>query len=142
MQYHLKEIMMSYPLTFSQYQKGLENGKFLGLTCDECGAYTFPPRGVCSKCGSQRTQVTEIQGKGTIRTFTIIRVAPEGMNPPYIVAIVELDQGPWVMGNVVGLNPDDLDMDLIGSKVIMASQPVKGDLFAREDIRVLTFHVA
>jgi uncharacterized OB-fold protein len=72
----------------------------------------------------------------------VIRVAPEGMTPPYAIVIVELEQGPWVMGNIIGLNPDQLSLDLIGRKVIMGSQPVKGDMFTREDIRVLTFHVA
>ena len=133
---------MSYTLTFSQYHEGLKKGKFLGLKCDDCGAYTFPPLGVCSNCGSSSMQVTEIEDRGTIRTFTVIRVAPEGMTPPYVVVIVELEQGPWVMGNILGLNPDQLSLDLIGRKVIMGSQPVKGDMFTREDIRILTFHVA
>ncbi|MDH5363732.1 MAG: zinc ribbon domain-containing protein, partial [Dehalococcoidia bacterium] len=43
---------MDYKLTFSTYRDALKEGKLLGLKCNQCGAYTAPPRKVCSKCGS------------------------------------------------------------------------------------------
>jgi uncharacterized OB-fold protein len=130
---------MEYKLTFEQYQKGLAEGKFLGLKCGKCDAYTFPPQGVCTECGDQDMEVTEMKGKGTLRNFTVIRVAPEGMKPPYIVAMVELDEGPWATGNLMEMNLEEADMSLIGRKVKLGSRAFKSDPRAEEDSYVLTF---
>lgn len=133
---------MEYKLTFEQYQQGLNKGKFLGLRCEGCSAYTFPPQGICSDCGGKELKVAEMKGEGTVRTFTVVRVAPEGMRPPYIVAMVELEEGPWITGNVVNTNPDEADMSLIGQKVKLGSQLVEGTGDSEEEIRVLTFALA
>ena len=131
---------MEYPLGFEQYQQGLEKGRFLGLKCDTCDAYTFPPRGVCGDCGGSALKVAEMKGKGTLRSFTVIRVAPEGMQPPYIVALVELDEGPWAIGNLVDINPDEADMGLMGRRVRLGSQIVKQDIPGDEpNPQVLSF---
>ncbi len=130
---------MDYTLTFEQYQQGLNKGKFLGLRCENCGTVTFPSQGVCRECGGKNLKVTEMTGEGTIRTFTVIRVAPEGMKPPYIVAMVELDEGAWAMGNLEDMNPEEADMSLIGRRVTLGSQVVGKDATSGEDRRVLTF---
>jgi uncharacterized OB-fold protein len=67
-------------------------------------------------------EVVELKGEGTLRTFTVIRVAPEGMKAPYIVAMVELNEGPWAVGNLVNLDPNDADIGLMGKKVKLESQ--------------------
>lgn len=72
----------------------------------------------------------EVTGRGTIRTFTVIRVAPEGKQPPYVLALIELEQGPWVMGLLAGREPEEADMGLIGRRVRLISQPVDGLLIA------------
>jgi len=130
---------MDYKLTFDQYQKGLERGEFLGLQCHICHTVMFPPLGVCRNCSGTDLEVTRMSGKGTLRTFTVIRVAPEGMKPPYVVAMAELDEGAWTVGNLVDINPDDADMSLIGKRVKLGSQAVKGDTFSAGDSRVITF---
>jgi len=130
---------MDYKLTFDQYQQGLEKGKFLGLKCNGCKAVTFPPMAVCRGCNGTDLEITEMAGRGTLRTFTVIRVAPEGMSPPYVVAMAETDEGAWVMGNIVDINPGDADMGLIGKRIIFGSHIVKGDIYSTGDSRVITF---
>ena len=130
---------MEYRLTFEHYQKGLESGKFLGLKCGDCGTYAFPPQGICKNCAGENLKVAEIKGDGTLRSFTVIRVAPEGMKPPYIVALVELKEGAWTIGNLVDINPDEAEVDLIGRKVKLGSRSVKQGVDSEEDLRVLTF---
>jgi uncharacterized OB-fold protein len=130
---------MEYKLTFNHYQQGLEQGKFLGLKCNSCGSFIFPPAAVCRECGSIDLTCTELSGQGTLRTFTVIRVAPEGKKPPYIVAMAELDEGPWALGNLVDMNPEETDMGLIGRRVTLGSHVVKGDIYSTGDTRVLTF---
>jgi uncharacterized protein len=129
---------MEYPLTITQYQQALMEGKFLGLHCESCGAYTIPPLGVCRSCGGLKLSQTEIKGEGIIRTFTVIRIAPEGIPAPYILAMVELVQGSWVIGRIIGLEVDQADMGLIGQKVRLNIQPLK-DPRATADQVILTF---
>jgi len=130
---------MEYKLTFHHYQEGLEQGKFLGLKCTACDSVIFPPAAVCRECGSTDLTPAELSGQGAIRTFTVIRVAPEGKKPPYIVAMAELDEGPWALGNLVDMNPEEADMDLIGKRVTLGSHVVKGDTYSTDDTHVLTF---
>ena len=133
---------MDYKLTYDQYQQGLEEGKLLGLKCNGCNAVTFPPRALCRECNGSDLNITGIEGHGTLRTFTVIRVAPEGMAPPYVVAMAEIDEGAWVMGNLVDIDPDDADMSLIGKKVKLGSRIVKGNTYSGGDSRVVTFSLA
>ncbi len=130
---------MGYKLTYDQFVQGLEQGNLLGLVCNSCGAATCPPLGVCRACGAQDQRVAEMSGVGTVRTFTVVRVAPEGRTPPYVVAMVELDEGPWVMGNLEDLA--SADMDVIGKKVKVGSRPVQTKFPAQENQRSLTFHL-
>jgi uncharacterized OB-fold protein len=116
---------MEYPLTYAQYQQGLSEGRLLGLLCQSCGAYTFPPLGVCRACGGRELNPAEIESRGFIRTFTVIRVAPEGIQPPYIIVMVELVQGSWVIGRLISLEVEQADMELVGKKVRLEIQPLK-----------------
>ena len=109
--------MKDYPLTYIEYKQGLSENRLLGLKCTDCGSITSPPNGVCGSCGNPRMEVETLVAKGCIRTFTVIRVAPQGFNPPYIVAMVELEDGPWVMGNVIGIDPETADMNLMDREV-------------------------
>ena len=130
---------MQYPLTFERYQEGLRNGKFLGLKCQNCSTYTFPAQMVCSSCGRSEMDVSEMKGEGTIRSFTVVRVAPEGLEPHYIVAMVELDEGPWATGNLFVQEPGEMNMSLIGRKVRLGSQPYRATSGSEEEARVLAF---
>jgi len=108
---------MAYPLTHKEYYEGLKDGKLLGLKCKECGGITVPPKISCLNCCCTDLEITELSGGAEIKTYTVIRVAPEGFEPPYVVAMAELDEGPWLMGNLVGVDPDSVGMDIIGKKV-------------------------
>ena len=132
---------MQYPLTFEQYQDGLRNGKFLGVKCKKCSDYTFPVQMVCSGCGYSEWAVIEMNGEGTLRSYTAIRVAPEGMKPHYIVAMVELDEGPWVTGNLLVRETEETNMSLIGRRVKLGSQPYRVEPQPDGNMHVLTFHL-
>jgi len=132
---------MEYRLTFGQYQKGLEQGEFLGLKCNKCQVVTFPPQSVCRNCNGMDLETIDLSGNGTLRTFTVIRVAPEGRKPPYVVAMAELEEGAWVIGNLIGIPPDDADMGLIGKRIKMGSRVQEGDTYSTDDFRVITFEL-
>lgn len=133
---------MSHPLILKDHVESVGQGRFTGLVCGDCGAKTFPARSVCASCGSRRLETTEIKGPGIIRTFTVIRVAPAGFEPPYIVALVELSEGPWVMGNLDGVDPDQAGPDLIGRTVTMGSRELSLPTYGADSCRALTFSLS
>lgn len=132
-----------YKLTHNEYFTALKENHLLGLKCIGCGTVTVPPKATCEQCSSTDLEVTSLAGEGEIRTFTVIRVAPEGLQAPYIVVLVELGEGPWLMGNLHGIEPDRASMDLIGKrvklghKVVAQTQYTAGEgvvpLFSLED---------
>jgi uncharacterized OB-fold protein len=130
---------MNHTLTYDQYQQGLEQGTFLGLKCRRCNAVTFPPMAVCRECGASECDVSKLKGEGKLRTFTVIRVAPEGVKPPYVVAMAELDEGPWVLGNLVDVVADEADMSLIGKRVKLGTKVTPGDVYSKKNAQVITF---
>ncbi len=126
---------MEYKLTFKDYNEALKKNKLLGLKCNECGAITVPPKMVCHQCTSPDMDVVELGGKGKIQTFTTVYVAPEGRQGecPYIIVLVELDEGPWIMGNLIDIDPSEATMELIGKRVRMGHKIFPGDKYSAGD---------
>ena len=119
---------MEYKLTFKDYNEALKENKLLGLKCQDCDSITVPPKMVCRKCTSTNMEVVELKGTGKIQTFTTVNVASEGRENeiPYTIVLVQLDEGPWIMGNLTGIDPAKVTIeDLIDKKVKME----KGDTF-------------
>lgn len=110
------------------YERGLKEGKLLGLKCQDCGAVTCPPMAVCRKCGSRKLEAVELSGRGELMTFTIIRVPPEGMEGPYIVSLVRTEEGPWVMGRLEA--GGEAGQELLGRKVRLSGAYVWSDKYS------------
>jgi len=112
---------MEYTLTFDEYNRALKKNRLLGLKCTACDAVIAPPVMICPACGAGALEVTELGGRGIIQTFTVNFVAALGREceVPYTVVLVELDEGPWIMGNLVDVDPAVVNMDIIGKRVKM-----------------------
>lgn len=128
---------MTYPLTHGEFYQGLKEGKLLALQCKNCAAYTVPPKICCMECGSPDVEVTQLSGKGEIRTYTVIRVAPQGFQAPYIVALAEMNEGPWLMGNLEGFDPDGVKENITGMKIKIGHRVIPpADYTAGEGVAV------
>ena len=123
---------MEQKLIFKDYNEALKQDRLLGLKCRDCGAITLPPAMVCQQCSGKDLEVAEMKGSGKIRTFTTVFVAAEGREDevPYIIVMVELDEGPWIMGNLDGVDPKEASMELIGKKVKMGHKVFPGDKYS------------
>ena len=131
---------MEHKLGFKQYNEALKQNKLLGLKCKQCSTITVPPRIACSKCAGTDMDIVELSGKGKIQTFTTVFVAPEGREAecPYVIVMTELDEGPWIMGNLTGIDPNKVTMDIMGKKVKMGHAVFPGDKYsAGEEARPL-----
>lgn len=122
---------MEYVLTADKYADALRKGKFLGLTCKQCGAYTVPPQKVCSGCHSEDMEMVELSRKGVVKSFTVIYTAAEGFTAPYIVGLIELAEGPWVTASIIDFDPAKATMEnLIGRKGRIDYKEVLADQFS------------
>ncbi|MEM2865721.1 MAG: Zn-ribbon domain-containing OB-fold protein [Candidatus Hadarchaeales archaeon] len=110
------------------YERGLKEGKLLGLKCQDCGAVTCPPMAACRKCGSRRLEAVELSGRGELMTFTVIRVPPEGMEGPYIVCLVRTEEGPWVMGRLEA--EGEAEQEWLGRRVRLSGAYVWSDKYS------------
>jgi hypothetical protein len=123
---------MEYKLTFREYNKALKKDKLLGLKCNACGNITCPPKMTCQECASTDLEVVELSGKGKIQTFTSVYVAPENRanEAPYTIVLVELDEGPWIMGNLIDIDPAKVGIELIGREVKLGHKVFPGDKYS------------
>lgn len=122
-----------YALTHDRYFAALKENRLMGLICHDCGGITTPPKATCDQCSGIALETVELSGNGAIRTYTVIRVAPEGVEAPYIVVLVELDEGPWLMGNLDGIAPDAASTVLIGRRVKLGHRLVPSGCYAADD---------
>ena len=123
---------MEHKLIYKDYNEALKENRLLGLKCQSCGAITVPPKMVCRQCTGSELEIIELKGNGKIRTFTTVNVAAEGREEevPYTIVMVELEEGPWIMGNLEGVSPEDTTMELIGKPVKMSHKVFAGDKYS------------
>jgi uncharacterized protein len=91
------------------YWEALARHELYVQRCRDCGTVRFPPRAVCTSCMSSATEWLRCSGRGTVYSFTVTHQnqAPGFREElPYVLAIVELAEGPRVMTNLVGGAPD------------------------------------
>ena len=87
--------------------------RLLGSECNRCGSIYFPPRQVCPECRREsvgKMTQRQLSGRGTILTHTVVHQPADGfeMQAPYVMAIVELEEGCRVMAQVVDVVPEAL----------------------------------
>jgi uncharacterized OB-fold protein len=82
--------------------------------CKKCGKWHFPPRLICDACGSREFETKVMQRTGKVITHTIIRVppAPYKDQAPYVVAVVEMDDGPRITTQLVDCTEDKLKIGM------------------------------
>lgn len=86
-------------------------GVLLVQKCSVCGKHQFYPRIICSHCGAGQPEWVETSGRGRIASFSIVRRAiSRAYEAPYVVALIELEEGPVMMSNIVGCDPDTVEI--------------------------------
>ena len=82
--------------------------------CDACANVYFPPRPFCPACASRKVSVFKASGKGKLYSYVINHRPAPGFTPPYAIAVVELDEGPRMMSNIVDCpqTPEALELDM------------------------------
>lgn len=90
-------------------------GKLLIQRCSACGEHQFYPRVLCTHCGAGTPEWVEASGRGRVHTFSVVhRNGMPGWRDevPYVVAVIELEEGPRIMTNVVDCDPGDVSVEM------------------------------
>lgn len=104
---------------------GLREHRLLVLECGACANLVYPPMAGCPRCAGAELEPRELAGTGTVYSFTVVnREFAPGIRPPYVVALVALDEQPdvRVVTNIVGTTVGDVR---IGQRVRAVFQDVR-----------------
>ena len=100
------------------FWEGCRQGRLLIQHCRTCGHHQFPPGNVCSSCGADTVEWKEASGRGTVFSWiVVVHPVPKPVyagDVPYVVALVELEEGVRMPTNIVGCD----------SSAITAGMPV------------------
>jgi hypothetical protein len=115
------------------YEEFLKEEKIMGAKCKKCGALALPPRPLCVSCFSRDLEWVQFQGAGKLASFTSIVIAPPSMakegfgkNNPYIVGVVELEEGPKIVSRIAGLDakkPAEIDIGVALNAEFIKTDP-------------------
>ena len=112
----------------SGYWEGAARGELVLQRCRDCGLVQHRPRAICAHCLSGSIDHFVASGRGTVHTFTVIHQnqmrAFRGACP-YVLAYVDLEEGPRLMTNIVDCDPATVR---IGQEVVPDFSPCKNGL--------------
>ncbi len=98
----------------AEYWAAVLDGQLLFQECPVCAHRQFYPRTWCTRCGAM-PEWLPASGRGTVYTYTVVRqngAPPFASLVPYVVAMIDLEEGPRLMGNVIDCDPDDVTIGM------------------------------
>jgi uncharacterized OB-fold protein len=117
------------------YWEGARRHELVLQRCLACGAIQHRPRALCAGCLSDRVESFVASGRGTVHTFTVTfqNQAPGFRDAlPYVMAYVDLEEGPRLLTNIVGCEPERVTIGM----------PVAVEFADIEETAVPRFHPA
>ena len=88
-------------------------GKLVLQRCQHCGHVLFYPRTHCDACQSDQLAWEDASGAGTIASYTVVRRAVSAdFEAPYVIALIDLAEGPRMMSQIIDADPDALAVGL------------------------------
>lgn len=106
------------------FWSALRDGTLVLQRCGSCQRHQFYPRAACSHCGAMELRWEPVSGRGQVYSYTVVhRSGVPGWRDevPYVVALVELDEGPRMQTNVVGCDPGEVS---VGARVRLSPTAV------------------
>lgn len=122
--------MSEYGFETLEFFRALADDELIGARCEDCGKLSVPQRGLCPNCFSTNMKIESLSGKGTLVAYTVIYVPPTEMKNygfggknPYCSAVVELEEGGKVCGQLIGFDltkPEEIEIGtpLVFEKIV------------------------
>lgn len=106
------------------------DGQLLLRRCGECDQYYYYPRAHCPECHADTTEWVEASGRGEIYSYSITRGGvgePYAAATPFVLAYVELEEGPRMLTNVVGIDLEGGEEPAVGQAVEVVFEDTDDD---------------
>ena len=106
------------------YWEAAREGRLVVQECQQCRQLWHPPLPACPHCHGSLLGWREVSGAGMVYTYTVVRHATHlafADKIPYVIAIVELAQGPRLVTGITGCPPDEVR---VGMPVRVCFRPV------------------
>jgi len=105
-----KTIPLPRPTALSRpHWDGCREGVLRVQRCAACGSYEFIPQAVCTRCQAGKLEWVESSGRGSVYSHTTVYRPPRPeFDAPYVVAIVELEEGWHMLTNLVDCTPEEV----------------------------------
>jgi uncharacterized protein len=95
------------------FWEGMAVGELRIQRCSDCGALRHPPGPACLECGSLNPQYTVAAGTGEVFSYVVHHHPPvPGKQLPLVIALVRLDEGVRVLGEMVGVSPEQVSVGM------------------------------
>jgi len=99
------------------FWEGTAKGELRFQKCNDCGNKMFPARLYCTNCMSQNVGWTRASGKGKIYSYSVAYEYPPArvakfLSTPYIIALVDLEEGVRMMTNIIDCKPEDVKIGM------------------------------
>ena len=89
---------------------GLKRHELLIQRCTDCQTLRVPPRPMCAECQSLNWEAIESTGRGTVYSYVMPKYPPlPFFEYPYVVALVELDEGVRIVSNLRHVDPEAIE---------------------------------
>jgi uncharacterized OB-fold protein len=119
-----EQAMTDRPFTAASFQAYMNEGKLMGSRSRATGEVFVPPRPLDPTTGSHEMEWVELSGRGKLAAFTSVYIGTTVMieagfdrNKPYVAAIVELEEGPRISAQLLGVDGKEADIAWIGRPV-------------------------
>ena len=98
----------------AHFWEGTRTGELRLQRCTVCAHIFFPPRPFCPECASRDVSVFAASGRASLYSYAISARPGPGIDGPFAIAVVELEEGPRMMTNIVGCDqtPEALVLDM------------------------------
>ena len=107
------------------YWEGCRQGELRYQRCGECHEVNMKPASSCAACGAAALTWERSAGRGRLYSWTVVwRPQHPSFQVPYAPAIIELDEGFWLMSAIVGCDHEDLRVDM---PVVIEFHPASDD---------------
>ncbi len=118
--------------TRGEFSSSAKSGKILASKCPKCGTLHLAMSLFCSKCGARGLVPEEVAGRGTVVTYTIITVAPDGFegHTPYAWVVMAIDGTPLRVSGFMAAIATPADLP-VGTRVKIAGHDERGILIER-----------
>lgn len=90
-----------------EFWDGVGRHQLLLQRCDDCRLPYFPPQPTCPRCAGATMTSFAASGVGRVYSAITSHLAPPGFSPPYVLAVIELDEGPRLLSLIRGIDPDE-----------------------------------